>query len=148
VSSSNAVTHSAPAGAASPALQSPAQPSNSNSVTPSALVGISPSSGDISPSSSADGVLESAAVAGGSTPEEPVNVNPTDIPPPLDEDVQTDDSNPRSEENINTADLESANDRPREDSGYASNFDPPAPSNTGRSPEHAVASSLDMGRSA
>jgi hypothetical protein len=77
-----------------------------------------------------------------------VNVNPADIPLPIDEDVQTDDRNPGSEENINTVDLESAKDRPREDSGYASNFDHPGPSNTGRSPEHAVSSSLDMGNSA
>ena len=108
---------------------------------------ISPSSGNISPSNSADGATEAAAVAGGPTPEEPVNVNPADIPRPIVEPVQTDDRNPGSEENINTADLESANNRPREDSGYKS-LDLPRPSNTGQSPEYAVSSSPDLGDSA
>lgn len=76
-----------------------------------------------------------------------MNVNPADIPRPIVEPVQTDDRNPGSEENINTADLESANNRPREDSGYKS-LDLPRPSNTGRSLEYAISSSLDLGDSA
>jgi hypothetical protein len=162
----NPVTPSAPAGVTSPAPQSPAQPSTSNSVTSSTSIGagalfakvvytpivgfqrhISPSSGNISPFSSVDGATEAAAVAGGPTPEEPVNANPADIPRPIVEPVQIGDRNPGSEENINTTDLESANNRPREDSGYKT-FDLSQPRNTGRSSEYAVSSSFDLGDSA
>lgn len=105
----------------------------------------------ISPRSSVGGVTESAAIAGRPTPEESVKINPTNGNLsinllPLNEGAQIADSNPRSEENVNTADIESANDRPREDSGYSSNFDLPKPSNTGPSPEFTVSSSLDLGK--
>jgi hypothetical protein len=140
VSSLNRVTPSAPAGAGA----------SFTKVVYTPIVKfkrrISPSSGTISPFSSVDGATEVVAVAGGPTPEEPVNVNPADIPLPIVESVQTDDKNPGSEENINTADLESANNRPREDSGYKS-LDLPRPSNTRQSPEYAVSSSLDLGDS-